>query len=77
MIKTADGQVLCRSAAVLHIMAGLGGVWRIIAMGTRCVPRPIRDFTYDVIAAIRYRLFRRPKELCPLVPEPLRQRFEP
>jgi predicted DCC family thiol-disulfide oxidoreductase YuxK len=41
------------------------------------VPRGLRDFVYDFIARIRYRVFGRRDDLCPIVPAELRARFDP
>jgi len=40
------------------------------------VPRGIRDRAYDGIARVRYRLFRKPTDACPVTPPELRARFE-
>ena len=45
-----------RSAAVLNILKDLGGVWSLF-YGFIIVPVFIRDFFYNVIAGIRYRIF--------------------
>ena len=34
------------------------------------------DIAYDFVASIRYRLFARPKEACPMLPPDLRSRFD-
>lgn len=49
-------RVRVRSDAVLAILAGLGGAWRLVA-AARLVPRPVRDLLYAAIARVRYRLF--------------------
>jgi predicted DCC family thiol-disulfide oxidoreductase YuxK len=76
VVQTADGRLLVRSAAVLHILARLGGVWRVLAACARVVPRPLRDAAYDAVARVRKRLFAAPPEACPLVPPGLRGRFD-
>ncbi|MEE9211564.1 MAG: DCC1-like thiol-disulfide oxidoreductase family protein [Phycisphaeraceae bacterium] len=76
VVRTSAGAVLSRSAAVIHVLRGLGGVWRLIGAAVRLVPRPIRDFGYDCIAAVRYRLFKRPADACPLLAADLRGRFD-
>jgi predicted DCC family thiol-disulfide oxidoreductase YuxK len=37
----------------------------------------VRDMIYDFIARVRYRLFGRRDQLCPIVPPELRARFDP
>jgi predicted DCC family thiol-disulfide oxidoreductase YuxK len=76
VVKTADRALLVRSVAVIHILRRLGGVWRLLAAIARVIPRAARDRLYDWIARIRHRLFHRPSEICPVVPEHLRSRFE-
>jgi predicted DCC family thiol-disulfide oxidoreductase YuxK len=37
----------------------------------------LRDFVYDFVARIRYRVFGTREDLCPIVPAALRARFDP
>jgi predicted DCC family thiol-disulfide oxidoreductase YuxK len=60
VVVIEDGAVLTRSDAAIHILRGLGGVWRLMAMLGRLVPRPVRDSGYDLIARHRHRFFRGP-----------------
>lgn len=76
VLLTQDGSVLVRSDAALHAGARLGGIWRPLATIARFAPRFLRDAVYDFIARIRHRLFRRPKQACPLIPPELRDRFD-
>jgi predicted DCC family thiol-disulfide oxidoreductase YuxK len=41
------------------------------------IPRPLRDVVYEFVARIRYRVFGRRDDLCPVVPPDLRARFDP
>ena len=75
-VQTADGRVLVRSAATLHVLRALGGGWRIAAILAGLCPVAIRDLVYDGIARIRSRLFRRPEATCPVVAPELRARFD-
>ena len=77
VLHTLDGRLLLKSDAWLHILRRLGGAWRVLAAICSVVPRPIRDWYYDLVAATRRRIFGRPKELCPVVPPELRERFDP
>ena len=77
VVVTHDGRVLVRSAGVLHVLAALGGVWGLLAAIGRIVPRPVSDFLYDRVAAVRKRLFRPPDDACPVAPAELRRRFDP
>jgi predicted DCC family thiol-disulfide oxidoreductase YuxK len=75
VMRTAEGRVFTRSSAVLETLERLGGVWRRLARLARIVPRPLRDFAYDLMARLRNRLFGRPPEVCPVVPANLRPRI--
>ena len=77
VLRTPQGQLLVRSNAVLYILSRLGGGWAVLANLARLIPRPIRDAVYDFIARIRFGLFARPDDYCPLVPKELRARFLP
>jgi predicted DCC family thiol-disulfide oxidoreductase YuxK len=76
-VLTGDGRLLTRSGAILHICRRMGGVWNALAAAMAIIPRPIRDSAYDFIARIRYSVFGRRSETCPVVPAELRARFDP
>jgi predicted DCC family thiol-disulfide oxidoreductase YuxK len=77
VVLTKEGALLVRSDAFLHVLLGLGGGWRILAGALRLIPRAVRDAAYDFIARIRYGVFGKRDELCPIVPADLRARFDP
>jgi predicted DCC family thiol-disulfide oxidoreductase YuxK len=52
-----------RSAAVLGVLAHVGGVWRVLAFVLRLVPRFVRDAIYRFIAKRRLRWFGK-RETC-------------
>jgi predicted DCC family thiol-disulfide oxidoreductase YuxK len=76
VVLTPDGRLLTRSAAVVHILDRIGGSWRLPGGLLNLIPRGIRDLGYNGIARIRYRLFKRPIDACPVTPPVLRGRFE-
>jgi predicted DCC family thiol-disulfide oxidoreductase YuxK len=76
IVRTADGALLSRAAAVRQILLRLGGLWRVIGAASRAVPLRLLDAVYDGIARTRYHLFRRPDAACPLLPPELRSRFD-
>jgi predicted DCC family thiol-disulfide oxidoreductase YuxK len=76
VVLTEEGSLLARSDAFIHILRRLGGGWRILGSVFGVVPRPVRDLFYDFIARIRYRVFGRRDELCPIGPADLRARFD-
>lgn len=75
VLRTADGALLTRSAAVRHVGQRLGGVWRLLAVLAGVVPAGIRDAGYDLVARVRKRLFAPPPAACPIVTPELRARF--
>jgi predicted DCC family thiol-disulfide oxidoreductase YuxK len=76
-VQTVDGSLLMRSNAWIHILRRLGGKWKIVAAVGAAVPQSLRDMVYTFIARIRYRVFGRRDDLCPLTPPGLRARFDP
>lgn len=76
VVLTPDGALLARSAGVIHILERAGGVWWLVARLCRMIPSRFRDALYDDVAAVRYKLFRRPAEACPVTPPDLRDRFD-
>lgn len=77
VVRTHDGYLLLRSAAVRHVLVRLGGVWRLVATLAGLLPQSLLDVCYDAIAHVRRQLFRAPVESCPLVPPNLQVRFRP
>ncbi len=76
VVRTANGELLVRSRAALYVLERLGGLWRLIALVARLVPRPLADFVYDGIARLRSRVFAKPSSACPLMPPELALRFD-
>jgi predicted DCC family thiol-disulfide oxidoreductase YuxK len=76
VVFTTDGRALCRSAGVIYLMRAMGGLWRAVATIASVVPASALDATYDQVARIRYRLFKQPAEVCPIMPKDLRARFD-
>lgn len=77
VLRAADGRLLVRSAAVLHVLRRLGGGWAGAAAAAALVPGFLRDLIYDGVARLRHALFAPPAAVCPIVPAPLRDRFDP
>ena len=75
VVRTDEGQLLVKSAAVLYVLRRIGGAWRTIGVALKMLPTSILDFGYDCVARIRRRLFRAPADTCPLVPATLQNRF--
>ena len=66
-------RLLAKSDAVLAILDGLGGVWRLAA-AARWLPQSWRDAAYDALANRRYRWFGR-FDQCPIPSPELRARL--
>jgi predicted DCC family thiol-disulfide oxidoreductase YuxK len=60
----------------LHILRRLGGAWKVVAVVLGVVPRGLRDFVYDFVARVRFHVFGRREDLCPVMPAELRARFD-
>jgi predicted DCC family thiol-disulfide oxidoreductase YuxK len=76
VVLTDDGRLLVRSDALIHILRRLGGFWRVTGAIIAVIPRVIRDGVYNFIARVRYRIFGRRPEVCPVTPPELRARFD-
>jgi predicted DCC family thiol-disulfide oxidoreductase YuxK len=75
VVRDAQGRVLVKSAAVVHVYDRLGGIWRVVALLLHLVPTALRDLGYDLVAKVRHHIFARPAESCPVVPPALKDRF--
>ena len=65
--------VYVRSDAALRVASYLGGFWKLL-LAFKILPRPVRDFFYDLFARYRYRLFGK-YDSCMLPPPEVRARF--
>ena len=73
IVLIEDGAAHVRSGAALRIARRLTGAWPLM-YGFMIVPRPLRDWAYDLVARNRYRWFGKADQ-C-MVPLPaLRARF--
>ena len=62
-----------KSAAALKMLRELGGFWKAFYVFI-LIPRPVRDFLYDLVAKSRYKIFGK-RDVC-MVPTPeLKERF--
>jgi predicted DCC family thiol-disulfide oxidoreductase YuxK len=72
-VLVTGGTSHMKSDAAIRVATYLRGGWKLLG-AVRVVPRPLRDWAYDVVARNRYRWFGR-AESC-MVPTPeLRARF--
>lgn len=72
-VLIADGRAYLRSDAAIRIARDLRGAWRWLG-AIKIVPRPLRDWVYDLVARKRYRWFGRTDE-CMVPTEETRARF--
>ncbi len=72
-VLVEDGRAYLRSAGALRVARGMDGAWKLLSALT-IVPRPVRDFFYDLFARNRYRMFGR-LDACMLPPPEVRSRF--
>ena len=75
IVQTPAGETLVRSEAAVYLLHRLGGLWRILGILFAVLPKRLRDAMYDFVARVRYRIFGREKDACPIVPPDLRSRF--
>ena len=75
VLRTGDGQLRLRSDAVIYILMRLGGLWTVLACMFRLVPRALRDAIYNFVGGLRYRVFGRSSDTCPVVTPELRSRL--
>lgn len=76
VVETADGRLLTRGGAVVHILSRLPRPWPLLGRAASWLPTALLDALYDGVARIRYRVFGREAEACPLIPGHLRSRFD-
>jgi predicted DCC family thiol-disulfide oxidoreductase YuxK len=77
VLRTEDGVLLTRSAAVVALLRRLGPPWPWLASVVAALPTPLADRLYDGVARVRHRLFRHSLEPCPRVRPSWRDRFDP
>jgi predicted DCC family thiol-disulfide oxidoreductase YuxK len=73
IVLVEDGGVFTRSTAALRVARGLRFPWPL-AYAFVGVPRPLRDWVYDIVARNRHRWFGR-RDVCMLQTPELRARF--
>jgi predicted DCC family thiol-disulfide oxidoreductase YuxK len=74
-VQTESGALLTRSAALLHVLGRLGGVWRLLACLRLVIPEPLRDRLQDAVSQLGGRVQAGPAAGLPLPPH-LQVRFD-
>lgn len=78
VVKTPDGGVLTRSAAIRRIVDRLGRPPGLLLTTLPMrLPRPLADALYRLVARLRFRFFDRTAQTCPTLPPEFRERFLP
>ena len=72
-VLVENGRLFMRSTAALRVARGLGWPWSLAYIGI-IVPRPLRDWVYDLIARNRYRWFGK-SDVCMVPTADVRSRF--
>lgn len=65
LLLVQDGRGYTDTDAIIRVLQGLGGRWKLVSGMMRLVPRFLRDPAYRWVAAHRYRLFGR-RDQCRL-----------
>jgi predicted DCC family thiol-disulfide oxidoreductase YuxK len=74
VIETPGAQPQSRSDGVISVLRTLGGFWTAVATTLRILPRPLRDWGYNIVARHRYRVFGK-YEACPIPEKKYMGRF--
>ena len=72
MVFVEDGRAWVKSDGTMQALRHLRAPWRWLRV-LRFIPRPVRDWGYDIVAATRYRIFGR-TEACALPSDEVRGR---
>jgi predicted DCC family thiol-disulfide oxidoreductase YuxK len=77
ILLTESNDLHILSDAAVYAMKTLSPRWRQVGKVIGIFPKPLRDFGYRCVAAIRKKILKKPEEVCPLVAPELRERFLP
>lgn len=69
-----NGRPFTKSSGYFELAKALGGFWRL-GLVFQIVPRPIRDWLYDMVARNRYKWFGKTENACALLSEEQRSRL--
>jgi predicted DCC family thiol-disulfide oxidoreductase YuxK len=73
IILVQVGRCYTRSDAILGILRLLPGAWPLLGI-LRLIPRPLRDWTYNIVSRNRYKLFGR-RDVCRMSLDGFEDRF--
>lgn len=78
IILVTENGIYYKSDAVIHILKLLGGRWSLLGRMIALFPKKQRDFLYDKIGKIRYRLAgKADRPACETLPQGYRDRLLP
>lgn len=69
-------KLLFKSEAVVKVLSVLTQPWRSIGFILSKIPLFISNRAYDLVAKIRRKLFKTPKQSCPTFPQKWKRHFE-
>ena len=75
VVVTPAGDVLTEADAAIHVLGGIGGLWRLLSLGMKLIPRRLRNWGYHLVGDRRYRIFGTKPDFCPLAPPEMRGRI--
>ncbi len=73
LILVEGDTIFIKSDAVLRILKELKGLWKVF-YGFKIIPKPVRDFIYDMTAKTRYAVFGI-RDSCMVPENDIRHRF--
>lgn len=62
--------------AVLYVLHSLGKGWEYLARLISCIPICIANAGYDFVAKMRRKIFKKPKDFCPILSQDLKIFFK-
>lgn len=74
-LTTEQGLTFTKTDAAARLLQASGGISRAVGNGLLCIPSPLRNGAYNVLARFRRQLSTQPTGLCPLISAEQRERF--
>lgn len=74
LVLVENDRAYVKSTAALRIAKKLDGLWHLLFLFI-LIPRPFRDFFYDILSRNRYKWFGKKQDHCQLPPPEIRKRF--
>lgn len=74
-LTTEQGLTFTKTDAAARLLQATGGISRALGSGLLCIPAPLRNGAYNLVARFRRQLSTQPTDLCPLISAEQRERF--